>query len=156
MKIGELALATDTPVQTIRYYEREALLPEPVRTAGNYRVYDDGHAQRLAFIRHCRSLDMSLTEIRVLLAFKDDPTRACGEVNELLDDHIGHVTRRIADLRALQKQLKELRNRCDTASQSADCGILAGLNDAALGAPTPRKQREHVAGAHHSSRSKTS
>jgi Cd(II)/Pb(II)-responsive transcriptional regulator len=155
MKIGELALATDTPVQTIRYYEQEALLPAPARTASNYRVYDEGHAQRLAFIRHCRSLDMSLTEIRVLLEFKDGPTRACGEVNELLDAHIGHVARRIADLRALQKQLQELRNRCNATSQSADCGILAGLSDAALAAPAPRKRRVHLAGAHPAGPAKT-
>lgn len=155
MKIGELALATDTPVQTIRYYEQEALLPTPARTAGNYRVYDEGHAQRLAFIRHCRSLDMSLTEIRVLLDFKDGPTRACGEVNELLDAHIGHVARRIADLRALQKQLQELRNRCNATSQSADCGILAGLSDAALTAPAPRKRPGHVGGAHQAAMRKT-
>ena len=55
MKIGELAKATGTPVETIRYYEREALLAAPARSAGNYRVYSEAHAQRLAFIRHCGS-----------------------------------------------------------------------------------------------------
>jgi len=71
MKIGELAQRTNTPVETIRYYEREGLLAEPVRSEANYRVYEDAHAQRLSFIRHCRGLDMTLEEIRVLLRFKD-------------------------------------------------------------------------------------
>ena len=73
MKIGELAKATGTQTETIRYYEREQLLPTAKRTESNYRVYDGSHVERLAFIRHCRSLDMTLDEIRVLLHFKDAP-----------------------------------------------------------------------------------
>ena len=69
MKIGELAAASDTVVETIRYYEREGLLPEPARTESNYRTYGDVHLARLQFIRYCRGLDMSLDEIRVLLRF---------------------------------------------------------------------------------------
>ena len=70
MKIGELASGTGTPVETIRYYEREGLLPAAARTEGNYRVYGQEHAQRLLFVRRCRSLDMTLQEIRALLTFK--------------------------------------------------------------------------------------
>jgi hypothetical protein len=69
MKIGELAILTHTPVETIRYYEREGLLPEAARTGGNYRIYDQAQAARLSFIRHCRGLDMTLDEIRTLLRF---------------------------------------------------------------------------------------
>ena len=89
MKIGELAKATHTQVETIRYYEREGLLPETARTEGNYRVYDSAHVDRLSFIRHCRGLDMTLDEIRVLLRFKDSPHENCAQVNDLLDEHIG-------------------------------------------------------------------
>lgn len=70
MKIGELAKATDTQVETIRYYEREELLPEPSRTDANYRIYGKPHVERLVFIRHCRSLDMTLDEIRKLLLIR--------------------------------------------------------------------------------------
>ena len=63
MKIGELAKLTDCPVETIRYYEKENLLPPPARTDGNYRVYTQAHTERLTFIRNCRSLDMTLEEI---------------------------------------------------------------------------------------------
>lgn len=81
LRIGELAQRTGTQVETIRYYEREGLLPEPARSEGNYRLYDRAHAERLSFIRHCRSLDMTLDEIRVLLQFRDAPEQNCGEVN---------------------------------------------------------------------------
>jgi Cd(II)/Pb(II)-responsive transcriptional regulator len=91
MKIGELARAARAQVETIRYYEREGLLPPAPRSDGNYRIYGPVHVERLAFIRHCRSLDMPLAEIRVLLRFKDAPQAECGEVNALLDEHIGHV-----------------------------------------------------------------
>jgi DNA-binding transcriptional MerR regulator len=81
MKIGELAKATATQIETIRYYEREGLLPEPGRSGGNYRVYDKTHAQRLSFIRRCRALDMNLDKIRVLLRSKDAPAENCAEVS---------------------------------------------------------------------------
>lgn len=127
LKIGELAARTDCPVETIRYYEREALLPEPVRSQGNYRLYDDMHVERLQFIRHCRSLDMTLAEIRSLLQFRDAPAENCAEVNALLDKHIGHVIQRIRALKKLQGQLQILRAQCDTAQSIEDCGILQGL-----------------------------
>lgn len=128
MKIGELANATGTQIETIRYYEREKLLPLPARTEGNFRIYMEEHAKRLTFIRHCRSLDMTLDEIRRLLHFKDVPEENCGDVNTLLDAHIGHVAERIRELRALERQLKILRDRCGVANVAADCGILGELS----------------------------
>jgi Cd(II)/Pb(II)-responsive transcriptional regulator len=128
MKIGELARHTGTPVETIRYYEREGLLPETARTEGNYRIYGEAHAERLLFIRNCRSLDMTLDEIRVLLRFKDSPAENCGTVNELLDEHIGHVSARIRKLRQLERQLKGLRDLCREISIAGSCGILSELS----------------------------
>lgn len=132
MRIGELAKATGTQVETIRYYEREGLLVSTARTEGNFRIYADTHAKRLMFIRHCRSLDMTLGEIRALLRFKDAPTENCGDVNTLLDAHIGHVAARIRELRALEKQLKSLRERCHEAQDAAHCGILNELSQTSL------------------------
>lgn len=139
MKIGDLAAESHTPVETIRYYEREGLLPAPARTAGNFRVYEDGHLQRLRFIRHCRGLDMSLDEVRTLLRHRDRPDDSCGDVNALLDEHIGHVSRRIRELRALERELRQLRQRCGEVRPAERCGILAGLADAAAGDPRPRR-----------------
>ncbi|VCU72512.1 HTH-type transcriptional regulator ZntR [Pigmentiphaga humi] len=130
MKIGELAARTHTPVETIRYYEREGLLPEPARTLGNYRVYGEAHAERLLLVRNCRALDMTLDEIRRLLQLCVDPVGNCGEINTLLDEHIGHVAARIAELKALQKTLKDLRQLCGRQDGQGDCGILQGLASA--------------------------
>lgn len=149
MKIGELATATQTQVETIRYYEREGLLPLTARTAGNYRIYGPGHVERLAFIRHCRSLDMTLDEIRVLLRFKDAPAEDCGDVNALLDEHIGHVAARIRDLRQLEKQLKALRDQCVGPHSAEHCGILNELAHAAAAPRAPAAvHEEHVRGSH--------
>lgn len=148
MKIGDLSAASTTPIETIRYYEREGLLPAPARTQGNFRVYETAHLERLQFIRYCRSLDMSLDEVRVLLRFKDAPGDDCGDVNALLDEHIGHVSRRIKELRTLEKQLKELRERCGEARPVDQCGILAGLSEAAQEPGTAAKEHRHLRSVH--------
>jgi Cd(II)/Pb(II)-responsive transcriptional regulator len=146
MKIGELARVTGTPVETLRYYEREEMLPAPARTEGNFRVYSKAHVDRVLFIRHCRSLDMALDEIRVLLAFKDAPGENCAGVNALLDEHIGHVAARIRELRALQRQLIQLRERCDDVQETARCGIMRGLAQPLDGSGT--MVPGHIRGVH--------
>jgi Cd(II)/Pb(II)-responsive transcriptional regulator len=151
MKIGQLAAATGTQADTIRYYEREGLLPLAARTDGNYRVYDEGHVRRLGFIRHCRCLDMTLDEIRVLLQYKDAPQQDCGAVDQLLDEHIGHVVARIGELRALEKELRTLRAGCTTDRTAAECGILGGLERAAREhdhASCTSGHSQHLAGSH--------
>lgn len=127
MHIGELARRTGIQVETIRYYEREGLLPEAPRSEGNYRVYGPGHLEQLQFIRHCRSLGMSLDEVRTLLRLRTSPADGCGDVNTLLDEHLGHVTRRIKELKGLERELKALRARCASESDAAHCGILSEL-----------------------------
>ena len=126
MKIGELAKLTDAQVETIRYYEREGLLPAPARSDGNYRLYTQAHVERLTFIRNCRSLDMTLEEIRSLLNLRDSPQDQCVSVNALIDEHIQHVNDRIASLQALQTQLLDLRQRCSDGAPD-HCGILDRL-----------------------------
>lgn len=149
MKIGGLASASATPVETIRYYEREGILPKPDRTLGNYRVYEENHLERLQFVRYCRGLDMSLDEVRVLLRLKDSPNDNCGEVNLLLDEHIGHVSRRIRELRVLEKQLKEIRQTCGQTRSIEQCGILSELSNASQGAlATTEKKKGHLRSVH--------
>jgi Cd(II)/Pb(II)-responsive transcriptional regulator len=127
LKIGELAKRTGCLVETIRFYEREGLLLEPARSKGNYRLYTNVQVERLQFIRHCRSLDMTLEEIRNLLRFRDAPNENCSEVDALLEEHIEHVSNRIKELRFLQKNLRRLRSRCEQARTTKDCGILQSL-----------------------------
>src|SRR5579863_914031 len=127
MTIGELARRTGCGIETIRYYEREGLLPKPGRTSGNFRRYGQEHAELLSFIRHCRSLDMALNEIRILLKFRSAPDEDCQEVNALLDTHIGHVKERITELQSLEGQLRALRDKCSSARPAEHCGIMQGL-----------------------------
>ena len=147
MRIGELAESTGTAVETIRFYEREGLIPAAQRADNNYRMYTAAHEERLAFIRHCRNLDMTLDEIRTLLRLRDAPSQDCGEVNALLDEHIGHVTHRIRELRTLQMDLKALRARCGTPHAIEQCGILNELDTAAAQSTSAAPHR-HVRGTH--------
>jgi len=153
INIGELARRTQCQVETIRYYEREGLLPTPARSQGNYRQYDAGHVERLSFIRHCRSLDMTLDEIRALLDFRDAPTRNCAEVSALLDEHVQHVADRITQLRRLERQLKHLRGLCASPGEAERCGILNEMSRAAQG-EVPAPAAGHVQGSHGGSRNR--
>jgi Cd(II)/Pb(II)-responsive transcriptional regulator len=149
MKIGELARRTGCPVETIRYYEREGLLPEPARSGGNYRLYGPAHLERLTFIRNCRALEMSLGEIGQLLGIKDQGGQDCGEVNALLEEHIGHVGERIATLQLLQGQLVALREQCRQILAVPDCAILKGLSAPSDNGPGGTGQaKAHVSGPH--------
>lgn len=127
IKIGELAKRTHCEVVTIRYYEQEGLLPEPARSEGNFRLYDESHVERLMFIRHCRSLDMSLSDVRTLLELRDDQTQACDEVITLLDARIQDVESRMNTLRDLKQHLVSLRERCGGEQCVESCGILQDL-----------------------------
>jgi Cd(II)/Pb(II)-responsive transcriptional regulator len=130
MKIGELAASAGCDVQTVRFYEREGLLEEPGRDASGYRSYDQRHLSRVNFIRHCRSLDIPLPEVRQLLAFAAEPDASCAPVNDLLDRHIALVKSRIQALKALEKQLVSLRKTCD-GDTSHPCAILESFVSAA-------------------------
>jgi len=144
VKIGELAQKAGCKVETVRYYELQGLLPEPGRSAGNYRQYDAGHLERLRFIRNCRSLEMSLAEIAELLGLRDCTGQDCARVNDILAEHIGHVSQRIAQLRDLRAQLTALHRRCQENQAVEHCAILAGL-----AAPRPGPDKPpHVPGAH--------
>src|SRR5262249_50343033 len=139
----ELAQAAQCTVETVRYYEKEGLLPEPGRTAANYRAYGPEHVERLRFIRNCRALDMSHEEIRALLQMASHPHDSCGSVNAVFDQHIAHVEERIAELTRLKAQLTGLRQRCQSpASEVDDCGILHGL--AEMDTPTASARHTHL------------
>lgn len=124
--IGDLAKATGTKVETIRYYEGIGLLPKPARTAGNYRRYDPAHLTRLGFIRRARDLGFSLDEVRELLRLSDDRARSCGEVDAIATAHLVDVERKIADLEALRAELKGLIRQCHRGT-IAECRILEAL-----------------------------
>lgn len=133
MRIGELSAATGVDVETIRYYERDGLMPAPARLSNGYRAYGSSHLERLSFIRHCRALEIPLAEIRRLLEFAAQPAAECGDIDQLIDDQLRKVRARLKSMRALERQLTQLRKRCDAHHAVDECGILHELVAAAHG-----------------------
>lgn len=131
MRIGELSAATGVDSETIRYYEREGLLTAPARQSNGYRAYGSSHLEQLAFVRHCRALEIPLMDIRRLLAFAEQPTAECGDIDRLIDEQLLKVQVRLKSMRALERQLAELRKRCNAHHAVGECGILHELVAAA-------------------------
>ena len=109
---AELASRAGCNLETIRYYEKIGLMPEPPRTAGGYRAYDREHLKRLAFIRRSRELGFSLEEIRSLLRLVDGGDYTCSEVRDMTLAHCAEVHRKITDLRRLERSLKDMAAQC--------------------------------------------
>ncbi|MBX3145728.1 MAG: Cd(II)/Pb(II)-responsive transcriptional regulator [Gemmatimonadales bacterium] len=148
LQIGDLARRTGCQVETIRYYERQGLLPKPARSRGNYRVYGPDHLEQLAFIRHCRSLGMTLEEIATLLRYRSTPVGDCQRINSLVDAHIAEIETKIAQLTELRGQLVALREQCSGPTGGGQiCGIMRGLTscqchdaDPAVEIPNPSRE----------------
>jgi Cu(I)-responsive transcriptional regulator len=126
LSIGELARVTSTKVETVRYYERIALLPPPARTGGNYRAYAQHHLERLSFIRRGRDLGFSLAEVRELLRLSDDRDQSCAEVDRIARLHLIEVERKLTDLAALRAELRQLIDQCQHGTV-AECRIIEAL-----------------------------
>lgn len=125
--IGALAEATDTKVETVRYYERIGLLPEPGRTAANYRAYTATHLARLSFIRRARDLGFTLDQVRALLGLADHQDNDCCAVDALARDHLTEIDRKIADLKSLRRELNDIISQCSRGT-IADCRIIGALS----------------------------
>ena len=133
MKISELSRATGVDVDTIRYYEKAGLLPPPAREANGYRSYADRHLERLAFVRHCRALDIPLADVKRLLDFVGGMRDDRGDIDALIEAQLLRVRARLKSLRALERQLAMLRESCDADHATHECGILQELVAAAHG-----------------------
>jgi Cu(I)-responsive transcriptional regulator len=125
--IGTLGKLTGVNIETIRYYERIGLLPEPARTSGNYRVYGDRHVRPLVFIRKVRDLGFPIETVRALLALADQPDRPCGEVDDLVVAQLHEVERKIADLQRLRDELDHLAHQC-RGGRVSECRIIEALS----------------------------
>jgi len=126
MKIGDLARLTGTRVETIRFYEKEGLIPAPSRTGSNYRIYEQTHLNRLSFIRRSRDLGFTLNQVRALLDLSDDRSRSCCAVDELARAQLRSVARKIEDLQSLQRELTRLLDQCSQGT-IAECKIIDAL-----------------------------
>jgi len=127
LTIGDLARATGTKVETVRYYERIGLLPAPARSSGNYRAYGPAHLGRLSFIRRSRDLGFPLEQVRALLGLADDRQQDCAAVDVIARKHLAQVERKITDLTALRRELRNLIGQCNHGTV-ADCRIIDALS----------------------------
>lgn len=128
-RIGEVARQSGVSAANIRYYEKEGLLAPGARADNSYRLYSDDDVHRLRFIRLCRAMDMSLDEVRTLLALDWSRKADCDAARDTLDEHLQHVRSRLAELRALEADLLALRGRCD--GSDAHCHIIEALHERA-------------------------
>lgn len=126
--IGELSTRTGVNIETVRYYERIGLMPEPPRTEGGHRVYDDEQVKRLTFIARSRQLGFSLKEIRTLMSLVDRGNYSCDEINALTVRHLDKVRAKITDLQRLAQTLEEISAKCD-GGQAPECPIFDALHD---------------------------
>ncbi|MFN7153052.1 MAG: Cd(II)/Pb(II)-responsive transcriptional regulator [Acidovorax sp.] len=125
-RIGEAALQSGVSAANIRYYEKEGLLAPGARSDNSYRMYTATDVHRLRFVRLCRAMDMSLDEVRTLLALDWSRKEDCDAARDTLDDHLQHVRARLAELQALEADLLALRGRCD--GSDAHCHIIEALH----------------------------
>lgn len=126
MRIGELAQATSTKAETIRYYEREGILPLADRTDSNYRDYSPEHLATLTFIRRARELGFSMAQVRQLLALSDRADKPCDNVDLMVRDQLAEVERKIADLVALRDELAQMLGSCE-GERIGECRVVESL-----------------------------
>lgn len=122
----DLARATGCNLETIRYYEKIGIMPDPPRTAKGYRSYDDAHVRRLNFVMRCRDLGFSLDEIRGLLGLVDDRTQTCAQVQTVAEDHLREVQAKITDLKRIERVLSETVAQC-TGDDAPECAVIDAL-----------------------------
>jgi len=123
---AEMAQRTGCNLETIRYYEKTGMMPDPPRTASGYRVYDETHVSRLRFILRARELGFSIEQIRGLLELVDGGTQTCSEVKERTERHLADVRAKIADLRRIEKVLAATAAQC-SGEDVPDCPVLEAL-----------------------------
>lgn len=125
--IGRLSQEADCNIETIRYYEKIGMLPKPRRTQGGHRIYTEDHFRHLRFIRRARALGFTLDDIRNLLALSEGKKTSCGKVKSVAETHLEDIRSKIADLKAVEKVLKDLVTQC-TGKIAPDCPILKSFS----------------------------
>jgi len=128
LRIGHLAQLGGVNLETIRYYERRGLIPKPERTAAGYRQFSPDAARRLRFIKRAQELGFSLDEVRELLALGADPRQDRATIRARAHVKIDDINRKIVALTAMKETLHQLVNRCEHCGPSAQCPIVASLD----------------------------
>lgn len=125
--IGQLSRLAEVNIETIRYYEKIGIMPNPPRNSSGYRIYSAPHLERLSFVRRSRELGFSQPEVRKLLTLVDEHTYTCAEVKEMTARQLSNVRDRIKDLRKLEKVLSTMVGKCD-GGDIPECPIVDTLS----------------------------
>lgn len=124
--IGEMSTRTGVNIETVRYYEKIGMMPKPKRTEGGNRLYNTEQLQRLFFIKRCREIGFSQSEIKALLSMVDRDDVTCAEVHSITTDHAADIRQKIKDLRKLEKVLTKMANEC-SRGDIPECPIIETL-----------------------------
>ena len=125
---GELARRGGVNLESIRFYERETLLPKPPRTASGYRIFPEEAVRRVRFIKRSQELGFTLKEIKELLALRGDPDTTCADVRVRTDAKITEIDEKIRTLQAMKRVLKRMAEVCPSQGPTSECPILDSLN----------------------------
>jgi len=132
LTIGDVADAAGVGIETIRYYERRGLVPQPGKAAGAYRRYGAGHVDRIRFIKRAQALGFSLEEIETLLELEDGADRR--SIRRIAAARLEDTRRRIADLRRIEGVLAHLLHECEAHAKAHHCPIIAAITTGDLAA----------------------
>ncbi len=129
MTIGTVARLADVGVETIRFYERKGLIPEPPRTESGYRQYPEETVSRIRFIKRAKELGFSLKEIGELLALRISPAATCEDIRVRAESKIADIEERVQTLHRMRKALAKLTAACRGGGSVSECPILEALAD---------------------------
>ncbi|REJ87834.1 MAG: heavy metal-responsive transcriptional regulator [Planctomycetota bacterium] len=128
LTIGQVAQKSGVNIETVRFYEREALLPKADRSASGYRQFDESTIDRLTFIQRAKELGFTLNEIKELLALRVEPSSRCADVKSRAEAKIADIDDKIRTLRRMKNALVKLTGECDGRGSTSECPILDALN----------------------------
>ena len=128
LKVGQVAQHAAVNLQTIRYYEREGLLPEPPRLSSGYRLYTDSMVRRVRFIKRAQEIGFSLAEIRELLSLRGDGRPERNEVRAIAQAKIADIEDKMRTLKAMKAILNRLTERCSGCGPASECQILESID----------------------------
>lgn len=128
---GELARRTGVNAETIRYFERIGMLPEPPRTQGGHRIYDERHVRTLGFVRSARNLGFTPEEVRAILSLGGPGRAPCAEVRDIAAHHLDQVRAKIADLMEIEQLLTKTIEHC-SGRPEPECAVIEMIEDPEL------------------------
>ena len=129
LTVNKLARQSGVNPQTVRYYEREGVLPRAPRTPGGYRSFPPDCVARVRFVKRAQELGFSLDEVKELLILRDHPQTACSDVLKRAEEKITMIAAKIRNLQAIRRELVRLAKRCDGRGTPHSCPLLEALEN---------------------------